>query len=101
VMVRPAADGDPGDPDAELPDRAGMFRTRTITYSGWGSADFPLVTTEGDSETARNFRAFVERDQANGGELEQLIYAAIPDSSEYVLLAPNIRTMAISGSTSP
>ncbi len=77
-----------------------MYRTRTITYSGWGASDYPLVTTEGDSETARNFRAFVERDQADGGALELLRYAKIPDSDEYVLLSPNVRSMAISASTS-
>ncbi len=88
-------------PDAGLPDRAGKYRTRTIVYSGWGAADFPLVTTEGDSETARNFRAFIERDQAAGGTLEDLRYAKLGDSGEYMLLAPNIRTMAITGSTSP
>ncbi len=79
---------------------AGMYRTHTITYSGWGSNDYPLVTTEGDSETARNFRAFVERDQQNGGNLELLRYAKIADSDEYVLLPANARSMAISGSTS-
>jgi FtsP/CotA-like multicopper oxidase with cupredoxin domain len=77
-----------------------MYRTRTIAYSGWGANDYPLVTTEGDSETARNFRAFVERDQADGGTLELLQYAQIPGTDEYLLLPPNVRTMAISGSTS-
>lgn len=86
-----------GDPDASIPDRLGKYRTRSIAYSGWGAADFPLVTTIGDDETAANFRAFVEADQANGGTLENLRYAEIEDSpGDYVLLAPNIRTMAIS-----
>ncbi len=100
VQVTPAAGDDPGDPDSGLPDRSGMYRTRTITYSGWGAADYPLITTEGDSDTATNFRAFVENDQASGAELEYLRYAPVSDSDEYVLLAPNIRTMAITGSTS-
>ena len=100
VLVKAGSDGADADPDAELPDRVGTYRTRTITYSGWGAGDFPLVTTEGDSATARNFRAFVDRDQANGGELELLRYAEIGDSGEYLLIAPNIRTMAISGSSS-
>ena len=55
------------DPDAALPDRLGQYRTRTIIYSGWGAGDFPLVTTAGDSDTAANFRAFIERDQDRGG----------------------------------
>lgn len=101
VQVTAAPDGGAVDPDAELSDRGGSYRTRTITYSGWGSADYPLVTTEGDSETARNFREFVERDQReNDGKLELLRYAEIGDTGEYVLLAPNIRTMAITGSAS-
>jgi hypothetical protein len=100
VRIKPAESGGTGDPDAGIEERAGAYRTRTITYSGWGAADFPLVTTEGESETARNFRAFVEQDQANGKTLELLRYAPIGDSGEYVLLSPNIRTMAIAGSTS-
>jgi FtsP/CotA-like multicopper oxidase with cupredoxin domain len=100
IQVKAANDDFPGDPDSDLPDRVGKYRTRTITYSGWGSNDFPLVTTVGDSDTARNFREFVERDQANGGELELLQYAEIEETGEYVLLAPNIRSMAISGSAS-
>jgi FtsP/CotA-like multicopper oxidase with cupredoxin domain len=100
VMVKAATENADGDPDSEIVERAGKYRTRTITYSGWGAADYPLVTTEGESETANNFREFIERDQAEGAELELLRYAKIQDSEEYVLLAPNIRTMAISGSTS-
>jgi len=88
-----------GDPDGGIADRLGQYRTRSIAYSGWGAADFPLVTTLGDDETSANFKAFVEADQANGGELELLRYAEISDSpGEYVLLSPNIRTMAISTS---
>ncbi len=100
VRINEAAASLPADPDSQIEGRAGKFRTRTITYSGWGAADFPLVTTAGTDETATNFRAFVERDQANGGHLETLRYARIPDSEDYVLLAPNIRTMAIAGSAS-
>jgi FtsP/CotA-like multicopper oxidase with cupredoxin domain len=97
LRVGNRAAGTGATPTAEGSDR---YRTRTITYSGWGANDYPLVTTEGDSETARNFRAFVERDQANGGTLELLRYAKIADSDEYVLLSPNVRSMAISGSAS-
>ncbi len=100
VRIKPAAGEEAADPDAGLPDRAGKFRTRTIMYSGWGAGDFPLVTTEGDSETAINFRAFVESDQANGGDLELLRYAKIDGTDDYVLLAPDSRTMAIAGSAS-
>nr|MBA3277078.1 multicopper oxidase domain-containing protein [Chloroflexia bacterium] len=100
VQIKAASGDADADPDAGLPDRTGKYRTRTITYSGWGSGDFPLVTTEGDSETATNFRTFVERDQASGGELELLRYARIDDTDDWVLLAPDARTMAIAGSAS-
>ena len=100
VQVREASGNRPADGDSELPDRLGKFRTRTKIYSGWGSGDFPLVTTAGDSETARNFKAFIERDQANGGELELMRYAKIEKSEDYVLLAPALRTMAIANSRS-
>jgi hypothetical protein len=100
VQVK-AGDGDtPADPDAALPERVGMYRTRTIAYSGWGVGRFPLVTTAGDSETAKNFRTFVERDQATGGELESLRYVEIENTGDYLLLPPDTRTMAISGSLS-
>ncbi|MGE3594205.1 MAG: multicopper oxidase domain-containing protein [Dehalococcoidia bacterium] len=100
VMVKAGAGDTPADPDAALPERAGKYRTRTIAYSGWGAGRFPLVTTVGDSETAKNFRAFVERDQADGGKLESLRYVQIDGSGDYLLLPPNIRTMAISTSLS-
>jgi hypothetical protein len=100
VRVKAAAGDTPADPDAALSERVGKYRTRTIAYSGWGGGRFPLITTVGDSQTAKNFRAFVERDQANGGELELLRYAEIDDSGEYLLLGPNIDTMAISTSLS-
>jgi len=97
LRIESTAGGASATPVAE---DAGLYRTRTITYSGWGSNDYPLVTTEGDSETARNFRAFVERDQANGARLELLRYVKIDGSDEYSLLPANVRSMAIAGSTS-
>lgn len=100
VQIKPAAGDQDADPDAGLPDRAGQYRTRTITYSGWGAGDLPLITTAGDGVTATNFRAFIERDQAEGGGLEFLRYAKIPDTEDYVLLSPDARTMAIAGSAS-
>ena len=100
VRIKAAAGDTPADPDAALPERVGKYRTRRIAYSGWGGGRFPLVTTVGDSETAKNFRAFVERDQANGGGLELLRYAKIENSGEYLLLQPAIDTMAISTSLS-
>ncbi|HEX5499303.1 MAG TPA: hypothetical protein VFX03_08755, partial [Thermomicrobiales bacterium] len=100
VRVKAGDGGSPADPDAALPERAGKYRTRTIAYSGVGVSDYPLITTVGGSETAKNFRAFVARDQANGGNLEWLRYAEIDDSGEYVLLPPDVRPMAISPSLS-
>jgi hypothetical protein len=100
VQVKEASGDDEADPDAAIADRVGKYRTRSIMYSGWGAGDIPLVTTAGDSVTATNFRAFVENDQANGGELELLRYAKIPDTEDYVLLSPDARTMAIAGSAS-
>ncbi|HEX2280365.1 MAG TPA: multicopper oxidase domain-containing protein, partial [Thermomicrobiales bacterium] len=90
----------PADADAALPERVGKYRTRRFAYSGWGGGRFPLITTVGDSETAKNFRTFVERDQATGGKLELLRYAEIDNSGEYLLLPPAIDTMAISTSLS-
>ncbi len=109
--------------DSDLSEQRGKYRTRTITYSGWGSADFPLVTTvEGDSKssqnpvTAQNFGKFVEADQAHDALLRDLRYTQIKvedgkdadgkirwkpvEPEEYVLLPANIRSMAITGSTS-
>ncbi|HEX2280335.1 MAG TPA: hypothetical protein VHG52_01110, partial [Thermomicrobiales bacterium] len=100
VRIKAAQGDTPADPDAALPERVGKYRTRRIAYSGWGGGRFPLITTVGDSETAKNFRAFVERDQANGGELELLRYAEIDNTGEYLLLPPAIETMAISNSLS-
>lgn len=89
-----------GDADAAIAGRTGKYRTRSIAYSGWGANGNPLVTTEGDSETAKNFRAFVARDQATGGKLESLRYAKISGTEEYLLLPPMTRSMGISASTS-
>ena len=100
VRIKDAVGDIPADPDSALDGRSGKFRTRTIAYSGWGAADYPLITTAGDDESSVNFRAFVEQDQADGGGLEMLRYAAIPDTDDYVLLPPNIRSMAISSSAS-
>jgi FtsP/CotA-like multicopper oxidase with cupredoxin domain len=52
-----------------------LYRTRTITYSGWGSQDFPLVSTDSRDPSAQNFQAFIDNDKTNhGGKLENLIY---------------------------
>ncbi len=111
------------DEDWKLPERRNTYRTRTITYSGWGAADFPLITTAGDDDTSRAFARFVADDQKKSEEdnLELLRYAKIippaddpktgksscPDDTaatseqtEWVLLPPATRTMAISPSTS-
>ena len=78
---------------------AGSHRTRTVTYSGLGNADFPLVSTDPSDPSAERFRAFIENDQTNNdGRLENLIYARNPATGRtpsYVLLPANIRTMAI------
>lgn len=100
VRIKATAGDTPADPDATLPERVGRYRTRTISYSGFGNGDFPLITTVGDSEAAQNFRAFIERDQADGGKLESLRYAKIDNSNEYLLLPPDVRAMAISTSLS-
>lgn len=96
VQIKPAANGRAADPDAAIAGRAGKYRTRTIAYSGWGANDFPLVTTVGDSETAKNFRAFIQRDQATGSKLASLRYVEIANSKDHLLLPPGTRTMAIS-----
>ncbi len=100
VRIKDAEGDTPADPDSGVEGRVGNFRTRTITYSGWGAADYPLVTTVGDDESSVNFREFIARDQANGGALEDLRYTSIPDTEDYVLLPANIRSMAITGSAS-
>lgn len=92
---------------------AGYYRTRTITYSGWGHPGQPVLTTRSNSDdtdptkkTAENFLKFVKADLAEHEEdpdksLEYLIYEPVKDSngevSYYKLLQPEIRTMAING----
>ncbi len=62
------------------------YRSRTITYSGWGNADFPLVevpaTYAASNPKLRNVRFAAAKNEPNS-----------PD----VLLPANIRTMAIDG----
>ncbi len=96
----PASDSEPA--PQGFPERVGKYRTRTLMYSGWGGADFPLVTTLDGDETAENFADFVKDDlEMNGGALEDLRYGEISGSpGEYLLYAPGTRTMAITGSTS-
>lgn len=63
----------------------GSFRTRIVTYSGWGNADFPIINPPAD---------FV----AENPDLLNVTYGPItPDSDEMVVLPPNIRTMSIDG----
>jgi len=69
-----------------------LYRTRIITYSGWGSQDFPLITTDANDPSAQNFQAFID---ADNGKLENLIYAQ--QNGFYVLLPSAIRTMAVNG----
>ena len=67
--------------DVEL----GSFRTRVVSYSGWGNADYPIIDAPAD---------FV----AENPELLNITYGPItPDSEKMVVLPPNIRTMAIDG----
>lgn len=85
------------------PEEAGLYRTRDVSYSGWGSADYPLVTTELNEA----FREFVETDMDKETTLENLVYAEVNEGSGvYSLLAPLVRTMAINhhfsaGATTP
>lgn len=61
------------------------FRTRTITYSGWGNADFPLIEVPPDTP-------------AKYPELFDITYGPITaGSGQMVILPPNIRTMSIDG----
>ncbi len=63
----------------------GSFRTRISSYSGWGNADFPIITVP-PNVVAQN------------PELLNITYGPItPNSSQMVLLPPNIRTMAVDG----
>ncbi len=100
----------------------GDHRTRRILYSGWGHPNMPLVSTyplrpfrdrwlRRGSPTARAFAEFVRRDRRDDpvtyknskgdtvteGRHENLIYTEHPaGSGYYVLLVPEIRSMAIS-----
>ncbi len=89
--------------------REGDYRTRRILYSGWGHPSMPLVSTQstpsGDPRTAQAFARFIENDpmvDVDGGQErkhENLIYTKWPADGEpehYVLMPPDIRTMAIS-----
>ncbi len=65
--------------------RLGAYRTRTVTYSGWGNADFPLLEVPRD--------ALVQRP-----DLLNLTYGPLlSGGDEFVVLPPNLRTMAIDG----
>ena len=60
----------------------GSFRTRTVNYSGWGAADYPLITVPD------------EFSQANP-DLKDLTYGS--SSAVNVLMPPDSRTLAIDG----
>ncbi len=107
AYLRPIDDSEPG---LAAPD--GGFRTRTITYSGWGANAIPLITARVDPEsdgddqanetpTSQAFSAFIRTDLAkpSGERLEGLRYVRRTNDGpdDYVLLAPNTRTMAIDG----
>ena len=91
----------------------GDYRTRRILYSGWGHPSMPLVSTyplgltdppsPNDPPTARAFVDFINNDPMVpiDGQMqrkhENLIYAESPTAPGfYVLLPPELRTMAIS-----
>ncbi|MEO1087577.1 MAG: hypothetical protein AAFY88_25340, partial [Acidobacteriota bacterium] len=85
--LRPVDDAELQPTEAEIKARKippKSFRTRTITYSGWGSQDFPLIEAPED---------FV-RDHP---QLDRLFYARTGDEKKPVLMPPAIRTMAIDG----
>ncbi|HKJ56497.1 MAG TPA: multicopper oxidase domain-containing protein [Nitriliruptoraceae bacterium] len=106
--LMPITDDEPG-----LAAPGGGFRTRTVTYSGWGAAGMPLVVVEMEvgadgvptaladpdaaSASAQAFARFI----LDSPELEGLRYVrrfpANDGRAPYVLLPPNIRTMAIDG----
>ncbi len=63
----------------------GSFRTRTVTYAGWGNADFPLIEVSQEAVDQHP-------------ELLNITYGPItPGSNQMVILPPNIRTMSIDG----
>ena len=65
--------------------QVGEYRTRIVTYSGWGNADFPIIDVPED---------FVSQNP----DLNGVIYSPITvGSDQNVLLPPNIRTMSIDG----
>ena len=81
----------------ELRDEAsGSYRTRITAYSGWGVADFPLITTDDGDPSGAAFNAFVTQDDM---KLEKLRYTRKDETSPFVLMGPNIRTMAISNTS--
>lgn len=95
------------------------FRTRTVVYSGWGSADFPLVSTDPADPSAEAFRRFV--DSSEGRKLDKLFYAencrvtdpndsnkqidcnaGLPrEEQQFALMPANIRSMAIDAGGEP
>jgi len=62
--------------------RSGQFRSRVIAYSGWGAADYPLIIVPDEYAAAHPELKGLTWDVANGHR---------------VLLAPDLRTMAIHG----
>ncbi len=65
--------------------QVGEYRTRVVTYSGWGNADFPIIDVPED---------FVNQNP----DLNGVIYSPITvGSDQNVLLPANIRTMSIDG----
>ena len=83
--LQPIADDELRVPAAEASRRkvpAGSFRTRVLSYSGYGPTDFPLIEVP---------EAFAREHP----EMEKLRWAEI--NGTRVLLAPYSRTMAING----
>lgn len=65
--------------------RVGAYRTRTVTCSGWGNADFPLLEVPRD--------ALIQRPDL----LNLTNGSLLPGDDQLVVLPPNLRTMAIDG----
>jgi len=81
--LMPVHDDDLRVPQAEAAARgvpAGSFRSRVISYSGYGTTDFPLIDVPAASARP---------------ELQGALWDEI--GGEKVLLPPNLRTMAING----